>query len=41
MEKMSSNVAVPRPWGGDMPGMLGTRRPVWLEQINEGRDSKS
>ena len=41
MEKMSSNMVVQRLWGRDMPGMLGTRRPMWLEQINEGRDSKS
>ena len=41
MEKMRFDMAVQRPWGGDMPRMLGTRRPVWLKQINEGRDSKS
>lgn len=41
LEKMRFNMPVQRPWGGDMPGMLGTRRPLWLEQINEGRDSKS
>ena len=33
LEEMRFNIAVQRPWGRDMPGMLGTRRPVWPEQI--------
>lgn len=36
LEKMRSNMAVQRPWGGDMPGMLGARRPVWLNRLMRG-----